>query len=382
MTATLKIKGNRYYAVINYKDGATYKQKWVSLNLPVKNNKRNAEAKLNEIVLRFDPLNERRGTDLIAYIRAWLEKKRPFVELSTWEGYSIYANRHIIPYFEPKKLTVEKVTPKDIQDYYCEKATSGRLDGKPGGLSRAAIIKHAIVLREVFDSAKLDGLIKTNPCANAKIPKILSKPAERKFLSQAEANDLVAAFSGHVLYSLVCITLLYGLRRSEVLGLKWDAIDFQRKTITICRTIVKNLTIEEKERTKNNSSYRTFLLIETAEEILSRVKREQDEYKEKLGDAYIDNGYVFAWPNGEPFRPDFVTKSFEKHLAKMGLPKMRFHDLRHSTSSILYDKGWGLKDIQLWMRHSSIEVTGDIYTHITNDRKAKTADSLNDVLKI
>ena len=81
-------------------------------------------------------------------------------------------------------------------------------------------------------------------------------------------------------------------------------------------------------------------------------------------------------------RPDYITKAFNKVIAASGLPRLRFHDLRHSTASIIYDKGWGLKDIQSWLRHSSVKVTGDIYTHISEDRKAKMAADLNSTFNI
>lgn len=384
ITGSLKIKNDRYYAVLNYKEGTKYKQKWISLNLPAKNNKRKAEAMLEEIKRDSE---EKYSTNLgdelfTAYLRRWLKRKKPCIELSTWEGYQIYTEKHIIPFFEPLKLTLRELKPSHIQDYYLYKYTSGRLDGKPGGLSIPSIKKHSIVLKDALNEAVLSEMITKNPAVGVKMPAKNKASTKRVFLTADEANIVLKAFKGHILQALVYTTLYYGLRRSEVLGLRWRAIDFQANTLTINHVVVKNRSIIEKDTTKSQASTHTYLLIPDVREALLEQKRRQDQWKEELGEAYKDNDYVFTWKDGTLFRPDYVTRGFQRVLKSHGLQKMRFHDLRHSTSSTLYDQGWDLKDIQEWMRHSSIEVTGDIYTHITEDRKSKLASELNSTFKI
>lgn len=384
ITGSLKIKNDRYYAVLNYKEGTKYKQKWISLNLPAKNNKRKAEAMLEEIKRDSE---EKYSTNLgdelfTAYLRRWLKRKKSCIELSTWEGYQIYTEKHIIPFFEPLKLTLRELKPSHIQDYYLYKYTSGRLDGKPGGLSIPSIKKHSIVLKDALNEAVLSEMITKNPAAGVKMPAKNKTSAKRVFLTADEANVVLKAFKGHILQALVYTTLYYGLRRSEVLGLRWRAIDFQANTLTINHVVVKNRSIIEKDTTKSQASTHTYLLIPDVREALLEQKRRQEQWKEELGETYKDNDYVFTWKDGTLFRPDYVTRGFQRVLKSHGLQKMRFHDLRHSTSSTLYDQGWDLKDIQEWMRHSSIEVTGDIYTHITEDRKSKLASQFNSTFKM
>lgn len=137
MTGSLKVKNEKYYAVINYKDGSAYKQKWISLGLPTKNNKRKAEALLEEIKRKYEDEYSSPEGDMkfTKYIEKWLKSKRGSVEKSTWEGYQIYCERHIIPYFEPLGLSLRGVKPRHIKQYYLDKFSSGRLDGKEGGLS-------------------------------------------------------------------------------------------------------------------------------------------------------------------------------------------------------------------------------------------------------
>ena len=292
------------------------------------------------------------------------------------------AERHIIPYFEPFHLTLRELKPKHIQEYYQFKYTNGRLDNKPGGLSIPSIKKHSIVIKEVLDSAVLAELIVRNPAIGVRMPAKNISMREKTFLTVDTANKVLKAFDGHPLQALVYTALYYGLRRSEVLGLRWSAVDFQQNTLSINHTVVKNKTIVEKDAVKSQSSFHTYLLIDDVKKVLLREYAKMQEHMRELGGDYKKSDYIFTWDDGTLFRPDYVTRGFQRVLKNNGLPMMRFHDLRHSTASILYDKGWDIKDIQSWLRHSSIDVTSDIYTHITEDRKSKMANELNSTFKI
>lgn len=379
MVASLRTKGDRYYAVISYKDGGVNKQKWVALGLPVKNNKRKAESMLDGVLAEFEEELARKqakpvGTPYAEYLKDWLEKKKPFVELSTWEGYQTYVERHVIPYFEKLSLSVEDLKPKHIQDYYNYKYTEGRLDGKPGGLSIPSIKKHSIVIKESLDDAVLREIIPRNPAVGVKLPAKDVATKERTFLTAESANELLKAFDGHPLQAIVYVTLYYGLRRSEVLGLRWSSIDFEKNTLTINHTVVKNKTIVEKDTTKTQASYHTYVLIDDVKRVLL------ERYNNRC--AFNTSDYVFTWPDGTLMRPDSVTRSFQRVLKNHGLKPMRFHDLRHSTASVLLDMGWDIMDIKTWLRHANVSVTSDIYTHITEERKAKMANDLNSLFSI
>ena len=384
MTATLKIKNDRYYAVINYKEGSAYKQKWIALGLPVKNNKRRAESMLEEVKAKFEEQYSMPAGDMlfVVYLKQWLERKKPLVQMSTWEGYEIYATRHIIPYFEPMKLSLRDVRPQHIKDYYEAKYVSGRLDGKEGGLSIQSLKKHALVLREVLNDALIEELIPRNPATGVRLPAKAVVAREKIFLNAEQANTMIKAFKGHPLQALVYVTLYYGLRRSEVLGLRWSAVDFDRGTLTINHTVVKNRTVVMKDSTKTQSSYHTYFLIEDVRNALMAQKERQLQNRKEFGSSYKESDYIFTWEDGTLYRPDYVTRGFQRVLKSHGLPMMRFHDLRHSTASILYDKGWDLKDSQSWLRHSSVEMTGDIYTHITESRKARMAADLTSMFDL
>jgi len=127
-----------------------------------------------------------------------------------------------------------------------------------------------------------------------------------------------------------------------------------------------------------------FVLLPDVKELLTQVKAQQEANRRLFGKGYIepDSDYVFTWPDGHLIRPDYITKRFQKVLENVGLPHMRFHDLRHSCASILYDKGWNVKDIQEWLRHSKLETTMNIYTHISDQRKKILAKDMQGTFRM
>lgn len=379
MTGSLKIKNDTFYAVINLKEDGKYKQKWISTKLKVKGNKRKATEFLNKIMAEYEANETQPNTDDILftdYLMQWLEKKKSKIDPITWQGYRIYVEKHIVPFFESKRLKLSELKPRHISDYYDYKFTSGRLDGKPGGLSVRTIKSHSLIIKEVLDDALVKEIITKNVAAKVPLPKQKNKIKKETFLNTEEANQILSLFKGHHLQPLIYVTLYYGLRRSEVLGLKWSAIDFKNDKIKINHTVVKHTTVVAKDKTKTEASRREYILLPEIKAVLLNLKKEAQKNKKIFGKTYQNNDYVFTWPDGRLYRPDYITSAFQKVLAKNNFPKMRFHDLRHSCASILYDKGWELKDIQTWLGHADIETTANIYTHISKSRKEFMAKDL------
>ena len=311
------------------------------------------------------------------YMLEWLSFKRMELEVSTFEAYTIYTTKHLIPYFAEVEL--DELRPMAIQRYISDKLDHGRCDGS-GGLSRASVRKHIQVIREALDRAVRFELIDKNPAAAVFLPRKKRGADDPKvFLELEEAKAMLASFEGNRLYPIILVTLLYGFRRSEALGLTWSAIDFENDVISVSNTIVKNLTIVEKKTTKNDTSRRKFALFSDVKAQLLRLKASQESYRrfrELAGVPYFDSDYVFTWEDGRPYRTDYVYKRFQKDLQKYGLKKMRFHDLRHSTASILFDRGWDIKDVQEWLGHADSSTTADIYVHYGRARKKLVASDL------
>lgn len=307
------------------------------------------------------------------FLKEWLNDERYELQLSTYEAYTVYINRHIIPYFEKHAPVLEELTARDIKDYINYIKVSGRHDGKKGGLSHASVKKHLSVIKQALNEAVILGYINNNPALSIKLKRERTVYSPKTvMLTTEDAQRLIDCFKGHILYPAVVLALYYGLRRSEVLGLRWSAIDFEHNEMRIEHTVVKNLTIEAKDCTKTACSKAVYQLFPEVREMLLKLKATAPKNSE----------YILVWPDGRMLRPDFITKSFQKHLVKSGLPKMRFHDLRHSTASILFDKGLELENVKNWLRHSDIETTSNIYLHYGRGRNKLAYSAINGMFKI
>ena len=375
MTGSLTIKNGKYYAVLNIYEDGKRKKKWINSGLPEKGNKRKAEAFLREKIAEYERMEGLVKTDILFadYVRHWLTHIARKVDEVTMQGYQTLADSHILPYFDQKKVPLRNLDHTMIQRYMDEKHECGRLDGK-GGLSPRSLRLHKNIISQTLDLAVQTKLIPANPCQFVELPQNVRY--ESTFYTATQLQDLFTALQGDELLPLVKITALYGLRRSELLGLQWDSIDFERKTMTIRHTVSKVTEVVAKDKTKNASSRRTFPLTEEAEAIFRRAKELEQQNRAAFGREYQENAYVFKWADGHPYSPDYISHRFNRLLKKHGLPHIRFHELRHSCASLLIDMGFTLKDVQEWLGHSDIKMTANIYAHLDTARKTNMADSI------
>lgn len=375
MTGSLTIKNGKYYAVLNIYEDGKRKKKWINSGLPEKGNKRKAEAFLREKIAEYERMEGLVKTDILFadYVRHWLTHIARKVDEVTMQGYQTLADSHILPYFDQKKVPLRNLDHTMIQRYMDEKHECGRLDGK-GGLSPRSLRLHKNIISQTLDLAVQTKLIPANPCQFVELPQNVRY--ESTFYTAAQLQDLFTALQGDELLPLVKITALYGLRRSELLGLQWDSIDFERKIMTIRHTVSKVTEVVAKDKTKNASSRRTFPLTVEAEAIFRRAKELEQQNRAAFGREYQENAYVFTWADGHPYSPDYISHRFNRLLKKHGLPHIRFHELRHSCASLLIDMGFTLKDVQEWLGHSDIKMTANIYAHLDTARKTNMADSI------
>ncbi len=380
---SLTTKKKHYYAVVTYYEEEGRKVKWHRLGLTTDSPKKEVKARLQEIREYYENRFAAPGELLFTnYLEGWVERRKGLVENSTWEGIHTYVHKHIIPYFEPMKLRLRDVLPLHIQEYYNFKYTDGRCDGKAGGLSIESIIKHKSVLMVALDDAVIDELIPANPAKCVKLPAKRSSKRKENFLTAEEAVKMLKLFEDTPFYAVVYITLLYGLRKSEALGLKWSSVDFVNNTMTLENVVVKNKTIEEKAKMKTSASYHTYYLIPDVKHVLLKQMVWQNINREKFGKDYKESDFVFTWEDGRRFRPDCLYRSFQRVLKRNKFtPLLRFHDLRHSTASILYARGWDLKDIQMWLRHADIEMTANVYTHVKESFTFDVPECLKNVFE-
>ncbi len=203
-------------------------------------------------------------------------------------------------------------------------------------------------------------------------------------------KKLFDAFKGDECELCVHIAAFYGLRRSEVIGLKWDAIDFENKTITIKHKVTEalddggkyELVIEDK--LKNQSSHRTMPLITHIEAMLLEEKEKQERYRKLCGKSYSKefDVYICRKSTGELIKPNYYSDHFELMIKKHGLRKIRLHDLRHTCASLLLKNGVPMKQIQEWLGHSSFNTTANTYSHLDYSSKIMSAETMEKILGV
>lgn len=377
MTGSLQIKNDKYYAVINVYENGKRKQKWINSNLNPRGNKIRAEKFLREQIGLCEEVFDKDSTKNLFSdcLSKWLLEAEKSIDPVTYQGYKQIVDSHIMPYFEQHRLTIQDITVNDLQDYIDEKFKSGRLD-KKGGLSGKSLRLHRNILNQTFKYALRLKLISENPCRWIKMPQV-ERRVPTFYTSEQIENLLSKITDDKTFYLLVKITATYGLRRSEVLGLQWNSINFNQNILKIEHTVVKVNTTVRKDKTKNASSFRTFPLIPEIKKLLIQEKERQKKCQEAFSQEYIDSPYVFIWDDGKPYSTEYVSQHFRRILKWNDLPEIRFHDLRHSCASILLSKGFTLKDVQEWLGHSNITLTADIYGHLDIERKKSIASTLS-----
>lgn len=390
VTVSLQDKNGIYQAVLNYKDkDGKRKQKWVSTKLKVRGNKKQALAVAEDLKLDFEKqLNmeffkqfptSNNNVLFVDFINDWLETVKKTIEPSTYTSYNQIISGRITNYFTENPIKLIDLEPISIQNYY------NILFGE--GLSANTVIHHHALIRKSLDYAFKMNLIPSNPADKIQRPK--KEQYIGGFYNENELNELFEKSKDDPMELMILMTAFYGLRRSEVLGLKWDAFDFENNTITIKHTVViakldGKRQIVAKDRTKNKSSYRTLPLVNEISEKLLEKKKKQQAFKEAFGKTYITESeeYVFVNPQGKLVRPDYVSEHFSILLKNKGLKHIRFHDLRHSCASLLLAKGIPMKAIQEWLGHSNFSTTANIYAHLDSKSKDMSVQALSNAISI
>ena len=326
----LTLKNGRYYAVLNYRNaGGQRKTKWIALGLPEKGNKRKAEAELARLRAEFEPPKEvgDLSSDMLFadYLLEWLEIAKGRLAVATYSSYAAMIKKPVGPYFRQRNLTLRELEARHLQMFYSEMLRKV----KPN----TVIHYHAIIHSALKYAVKTDMLVQN---VADKVDRPKKNSFQPVFLSAEEMQKMFEALRGTKLELPVLVAAFYGFRRGEVLGLKWDAIDFERGTISVIRTVT-TITLDgkqteiEQQSAKTKSSLRTLPLIGSFREYFLQVKEAQELNKQICGNCYNHeyDGFVFVDELGERMRANYLTSAFPKFLESHGLRRMRFHDLRH-----------------------------------------------------
>ena len=369
ITANLFVQRGLYYVILSYRDSSNKrKQKWIPTGISEKgNNKRLANQKLEEVKRNYKqylPVECSFETNeaekyFEVYLNEWLESYKHKIEENTYYSYKTIVTK-VTEYFKGKNIKLKDLKPVHIQKFYDSLYKKG--------LGGNSILHYHANIRKALDSAMKLDIIPSNPADK------IERPKKEQFIGDCynleELQTLFEKSKDDPLAIVIQIASFYGLRRSEVLGLKWSAFDFKNNTITIKHKVVETIindkrTILLKDKTKNSSSYRSLPLIPEIKEKLLEHKKKIEANKKMCGDSYNKEykDYIFVNAIGKIFRPEYITDHFSLLLKKNNLRHIRFHDLRHSCASLLLAKNIPMKAIQEWLGHSTYSTTANLYTH-------------------
>ena len=377
----LQEKNGIYYVVLTYKtyDGKR-KTKWQSTGLPTKGNKRRAEAMMRELQDDFEPPVDPNGPPSKAmlfadYLVQWLEIAKSTVKLTTYSSYKGLSESQIIPYFRSLGVTLGDLKAVHIQSFYQKQLERV----KPN----TVIHYHAIIHRALKYAVKTD-LIDVNPADKVDRPK--KNEFTGNFCSREEMNALFDAVRGNKIEVPVMLAAFYGLRRSEVVGLKWDAVDFEQNTLEIRHTVATvrldgKKVIVESDTTKTKASKRTLPLVPVFRERLLALQEEQKENRKLCGRSYNKkyDGYICVDPMGNLLLPNALSDSFQLVLRDYNLRRIRFHDLRHTFATRALERGMDYKTLSAILGHYSVAFTMDTYVHSMDEHKRREMDKMDDM---
>lgn len=357
-----------------------YTSKDIPANLEAtKRNYSKANAMLDEAITEYSHEAERMFFH--KYLQGWLESKRPALETITYEGYQ-YRLGHVADYFEQHKVLLTELKPEHVRDFYNHLLTVEHGTGKrrQTGYSNRSIKDIAVLLKSALEDAVMLGYISENPAGRIKVPKRNCEHKDKAYIGADEVDIFFDAIKGHCLEIPFKLILFFGLRREEACGLRWSAVRNGR--IYIEHTVSHMKSTVAKDRTKTDASYRSYPIPSEIQESLDILKQKQEEYRILFGNSYVDTDYCFTWPDGRPYSPDYLTKSFKKLVRSDGRldDTLTLHSLRASCVSILVHNGVDIKDIQTWVGHSDISTTMNIYARTNEKQKTNTANSMAELL--
>lgn len=392
ITGCLQKKNGYYYAVLYLKVDGKRKTKWIATKLPVSGtSERKAQKALDEIRMQYERQEEARASKkameavlakngppetqmpFADYMEKWLNSVRPSIATATYQSYSIMMKARVIPYFTASHIQLGELTPQHIEDFYQTILNDG--------CTTNTVIHYHAIIRKALQSAVKKDILAKNPADKVDRPK--KNVFHGSFYSEDEMLDLFDAVAGDPLELCIKIAAYYGLRRSEVLGLRWDAIDFEKKTISISHKVIeanvdgKFVPVGE-DVLKTKSSFRTLPLIPVVEGLLLAEKEHQSKNRRLFKSSYCRDylDYVCVDESGKILRPNYVTEHFGWVIRKYGLRKIRFHDLRHTCASLLLSSGVPMKQIQIWLGHSTFSTTADIYAHLDFSAQEQSAAAM------
>jgi integrase len=335
----------------------TRKRKWHAF----KGTKRQAQTECSRLITEMS-----RGTYLepaketvAQFLERWLEHTEPNVAPRTLERYQEIARKNLAPLLGHSLLM--RLRPEQISSAYAKALKTGRRDGT-GGLSPRTVHHLHRILKQALSTAVRWNLIVSNPAEKVDPPKV--ERSKMRALDAAETAVLIAHFRGTRMFIPVLLAVLCGLRRGEIAALRWCSVDLARRQLSVAQSTEQTKSGTRLKETKSGRA-RTVALPSLVVDELRKHRARQGEELLKIGVRTNDEIHIVAQEDGAPLQPNSLTHEFVRLLAKAKvLPKMRFHDLRHTHATHLLTNGAHPKVAQERLGHSSVGITLDLYSHV------------------
>ena len=359
------------------KDAATgkYKYQWVS----VKGTKKDAEKRLSEVLHQLDTgtFMKPGKTTLGEYMERWLQDYVwPNLAPRTAEGYESIIRCHLTPALG--KIPLTQLKPEHLQRYYSDKLTGGRYDGK-GALTPTTVSHHHTCIHRALKMALQWGLISRNPADAITPPR--PQRSDIHTMNEDDLRAFLEAAKKTPYYAIFYLALSTGMRRSELLALRWCDVDLILCQIYVTRSLHHLRTGELVFRAPKTAKGRRMVsLSPSAVSILREHEEKQKLDQAMLGIPLKEDDLIFSNLEGKPLLPDTVSHAWVKLVKRTGLDGIRFHDARHTHASLLLTQGVHPKVVQERLGHATISTTLDLYSHVSPGLQQAAAEGFDKLL--
>jgi integrase len=311
------------------------------------------------------------------YLAYWLDSYAQHnTRTSTYTSYAMNVRAHITPSLG--HIALQKLTPSQLQAFYSGRLKGGRADGKSGGLSgRTVRLLHSI-LREALHHAVKQQLVMRNVADATDPPKGKRPPV--KVWDQEQVLRFLAVAETDYYNPLWLVNALTGLRRGELLGLRWEDVDLDRSVLQVRQALVEVAGKRQFEEPKTASGKRQVELGASCVAALRAHRSRQVEQRLLLGPAWQDTGLVFTTAGGKALMPTNLDRRFKQLLRQAALPDIPLHALRHTHATLLLKNGEHPKIVQERLGHANIGITLDTYSQVLPGMQRKAADGLDEAL--
>jgi integrase len=315
---------------------------------------------------------------LAGFVRdEWLPGRRGALRQSTWASYRDVLEGRVLPRIGALRL--DRITPKHVADLIDALGREGNRSAFRGpDLSPKTVRNTITILARVFGDAVKRGLIVRNPAEHVERPRHTEE--EMRWWSVDEARRFLAHVADDRLSSLYVLALTTGMRRGELLGLKWGDVNLDAGRLAVRRTLIETANQIRWSEPKTAASKRVVTLDAGTVAALRAHRARQLEERLAVGSGYLDGDLVFADVAGEPSHPASVSKAFTRHVEAAGVPAIRFHDLRHTAATTMLEQGVPLKVVSERLGHSSTRITADRYQHVGESMQTEAAAKLGAAL--